>query len=420
MEFAKSSELLMDQFIKDFSKVKIKKNAIQQRRLDNVLKILYREIISAEKYVSLLTAVGELKTELLDKSSDAFPNCSLLDSHFVVSPARSYVEKHLSGYVVYKTKILDREIEIYFGLLTKDDYDNMHKFDKYVRKMLVWLKIASRYSSDRCAKKMKVFCLLTPFKKMLPVNQFKVVSPDHCNSAVTTSCVGEGEILIYREEEMIKVFIHETFHLLGLDFSDLPTTSLNRRLRGLFPIKSEYNVYEAYAEFWASIANAALCSYGLLDDIHDEKQFLLYCDFCIQFEQIFSLFQCVKLLDFMGLRYTNLYSNDCVSRSVRKYLYKEKTNAFAYYVIKANLLYFCDPFMQWCLKNNTSLLSFNKSVSHMDKFYRFIEEHYKRQNFLDDIERMQRFLKTVKAKRAYQNPNTLTKTMRMSVCELTM
>ncbi len=73
MEFAKSSELLMDQFIKDFSKVKIKKNAIQQRRLDNVLKILYREIISAEKYVSLLMAVGELKTELLDKSSDAFP-----------------------------------------------------------------------------------------------------------------------------------------------------------------------------------------------------------------------------------------------------------------------------------------------------------------------------------------------------------
>ena len=39
MEFAKSSELLMDQFIKDFRKVKIKKNAIQQRRLDNVLKI---------------------------------------------------------------------------------------------------------------------------------------------------------------------------------------------------------------------------------------------------------------------------------------------------------------------------------------------------------------------------------------------
>lgn len=419
MEFTKNSESLMDFFINDFPTLKIKRTALQQKRLDNILGILYNEIKSGERYVDLLLTLGEIKTEILsDRTSEKYPSCDLLSSHFVTSSARDYVSKHLSGYLVYKVRMVDREVYIYFGLLTGDDHDNMSKFDMYVKRMLTWLRMASRYSHRDCGKTLKVFCFLTPFKKVLPSNQFNVISADNCNSAVTTSCVRDGEILIYREEEFIKVFIHETFHLLGLDFSGLPTATLNKRLRTLFPIKSQYNAFESYSEFWASIMNALFCAYNLLDKEDDEKQFLLYSDFCIQFEQIFSLFQCVKVLDFMGMRYSNLYETDNVSRSVRKYLFKEKTNVFAYYVMKANLLYFCSEFMHWCSKNNTNLLCFRKTMPHLDKFFEFVEGHYKRKRFLDSLEDMQSFLKSAKRRRAYTKCNTLTKTMRMSLCEL--
>ena len=36
--------------------------------------------------------------------------------------------------------------------------------------------------------------------------------------------------------------------------------------------------------------------------------FLLYLDFILHYEKIFSLFQCTKVLDYMGLTYENLLS----------------------------------------------------------------------------------------------------------------
>ena len=73
-----------------------------------------------------------------------------------------------------------------------------------------------------------------------------MISENHCNSAVTTSCTPHGEIILYRTEEFIKVFIHETFHTLGLDFSNMPLTSFNKKVRQIFPINSEFNLFEAY------------------------------------------------------------------------------------------------------------------------------------------------------------------------------
>ena len=82
-----------------------------------------------------------------------------------------------------------------------------------------------------------------------------------------------------------------------------------------------------------------LISAYFLTDKKEEEEFYLYSEFCIRFEQIFSLFQMIKILDFMGLTYRNLYDNDNISNSIRRYLFKEKTNVFAYYIIKNVLLY---------------------------------------------------------------------------------
>ena len=71
-----------------------------------------------------------------------------------------------------------------------------------------------------------------------------------------------------------------------------------------------------------------------------------------------------KVLKFMGMTYTQLYSRDIEMGNsiVRKYLYREKTNVFAYYIIKTVLLYFHVQFMNWCdIHNGLLLIKFRQT-----------------------------------------------------------
>ena len=122
----------------------------------------------------------------------------------------------------------------------------------------------------------------------------------------------------------------------------------------------------------------------------------------------------------MGLNYKNLFSNDSVSNGIRRYLFKEKTNVFAYYIIKNLLLYFNVDFLIWCKQHNNNLITFNKNTSTLDSFIEFINSKYNNKDLLKDVETMQKFLKKQQGSRAEAKHNKLTKTMRMSLCELSL
>ena len=154
-------------------------------------------------------------------------------------------------------------------------------------------------------KKITINLYLTNIKKTLPKNQIKTLNEENCNSALTYACAGE-EVLVFREEEWKKVLIHELFHSLCLDFSGISYLLLKDKIKDLLKVKSDYEISEAYAEYWATILNSCFVSFDILDDKEDYEQFALYSEFCIQFERIFSMFQLVKVLDYMGLRYKDL------------------------------------------------------------------------------------------------------------------
>jgi hypothetical protein len=65
-------------------------------------------------------------------------------------------------------------------------------------------------------------------------------------------------IYIFRKEEWFKVFIHETFHSLGLDFARMPEESANQALFSIFPVRCDYRFYEAYTETWATILHSLI------------------------------------------------------------------------------------------------------------------------------------------------------------------
>ena len=72
---------------------------------------------------------------------------------------------------------------------------------------------------------------------MLPERNTEILDTNHVNTAFAYQCSPEGEIVIYREEEWMKVFIHETFHSFGLDLNQQSVQILKSKIKNLFDVQ---------------------------------------------------------------------------------------------------------------------------------------------------------------------------------------
>jgi len=193
----------------------------------------------------------------------------------------------------------------------------------------------------------------------------------------------------------------------------------------LFPVKSEVNLYEAYTEFWAEIINACFCSFYSIKNKKNIGEFLSYVDLYINFERTYSCFQLVKTLNFMGLKYSDLYLNNNKSKLLRENMYKENSIpiVLSYYVIKCILMNNFNGFLMWCKTHNFSLLQFNKTIANQIEFCRFIEQNYKTRDMLRSISYMDSLYNNIireksDNKKANKSFKYLMTNMRMSICEL--
>ena len=282
----------------------------------------------------------------------------------------------------------------------------------------MWLYILNEYASKQCASNLIVYFYFTSLEKRLPTSNINILDENHVNTAFTTTCPKDSEIVVYRKEEWFKVFIHESFHNFALDFSDMNNIDCNSRILDIFPVQSEVNLYESYTEFWAEIMNALFCSFVSLKDKNNVEDFLSNSEFFINFERTYSFFQLTKTLGFMGLSYTDLFSKNIHRKVLRETLYKEKTNVLSYYVIKTILMNNYQDFLFWCTKNNLSLLQFKKTLKNQIEYCKFIEKNYKKDTMLEGVEQSQKFLNILYSKNKKINDNYILSNLRMSICEL--
>lgn len=423
MKFSEQSERYISFFLQDFTNCNFKKTPREQNEIDTVFSKLYHDIHKSDKYITYTKKMEDcfrvdiMKINLVHQ----IPKPALFRSHSIPSNIKKAIDTTATYHLQYKCTMGRRKITIHFILTDATEVLDLEKYEQYVHLMLIWLNMIKLYSiSGNCAERLNIFVYFASIEKKLPDNQIDVIGTNHVNTAITTSCTKIGDIIIYRREEWFKVFIHETFHTLGLDFSTMNLESLHKDLHVLFPIKSSINAYEAYAETWARILNVLFCSYNLLEDKDNKKTFLLYADFGMQLERIFTIFQCVKVLGFMGLKYENLHTMNQVSETMRLYLYKENTNIFAYYVLTAIFLSNYSAFLKWCDVHNTSLLGFTKTHHNLNSFEELIKYNYNNSVFLERITCMEKFLKNIRMRKAKggEKKTNLLKTMRMSIMEL--
>ena len=251
---------------------------------------------------------------------------------------------------------------------------------KYMKKIYLWFYLVDRYPNPKCSKHVNVYIHLTPFTKRIPTDG-SPIDQINANTAFTTFCSSSTDIHVYRIEEWFKVLIHESFHNLGLEFSPFITEAINRIILEMFPVKSQVNLGESYAEIWAELINCAIVSYLTSRDKTNHTGMLARLDSFLDIETKFSLVQCAKVLKHNRMKYSDFFSSSSAARQ----LYAENTNVLSYYVIKSILMYHKNDFIAWCVSNNKNTLDFQKTPANINRYCELIRKLYRKPDFLHNI-----------------------------------
>ena len=292
-----------------------------------------------------------------------------------------------------------------------------------------------------------------------------VLKPIHINGGVSDLCQPSGRVIVYRKEEWFKVFIHETMHNYGLDFAEMDIGEANGLLHKIFTIQKSVKIYESYCEIWARVMNVVFETYfdinsrakfssrttrkNFIDNLklnentgggegresreisetsiksaRNRKKFIKQFYNYLQYESLFSIFQSIKILNYMGLDYNIITNCTDSNYMIAKKLYKEETNAFAYYVVVSILLSSFNNFILWCIDNNTNIIQFKKNKNNINNFVKFIYKNYKKNEILNTITELEIRLESIDSgtetgetgeTNQINKHNEMLKTMRMTI-----
>jgi hypothetical protein len=109
------------------------------------------------------------------------------------------------------------------------------------------------------------------------------------------------------------------------------------------------------------------------------KQMLFY-------EGMFSTWQCVKILNHNQLSYEQLYDEKYAAT------YKEKTQGFAYYVLKSIYMVHVSQFIHFCATQSSSpglQFQFQLTAETIDKYTKIIEDNHDSAKYMNGIDIME-------------------------------
>ncbi len=330
----------------------------------------------------------------------------------------------------------DKNICVYFILPLHPDEIHMADskkiedfFTECIRRVYIWLCICYKHTRENCSDNLSVYIYMSDHYKLLPETKEEVIHWIHANTAFTTSCVKNAEIMVCRQEEWYKCFIHETFHCMGLDFSSYPNQyELSKKyIMEIFPLhNSPVLLFESYCEMNAEIINLIFYIYMNYSDTINKgngkgntkttsQPMIFYKLFKekLLYEQLFSIFQCVKVLHHYNIKYSDLHlsSLECVEKRQN---YREETNILSYYILKSIYMYSLDDFLLWMLEHNglSHTFQYNNTETNTFHFCQIIKRHYLDPEYLKHIDFMEKWWEVPK------NNTIETRSLRMSLHEL--
>ena len=310
----------------------------------------------------------------------------------VVQTKRSIPTTDLEGNVYFDASIIDEIQRKYTHTVVFEYHDTIHikllfhflsnsgkhNLEKYKDIMLSWLLLLKRYETPSCVKTVEVDMYLTQFKKKLKesTSNYRGGSKQdvlvplggyNVNTGFTQRCAkynkGNGNIVLYREEDLLKVFFHESMHLFNMEFHDTGEYSARKIIR----IDSDINIFESYCETWARLINIL---YYSIYYPNKDLQLLMIA------EALYSLKQAIKVLNYYRLSVEDIHDN--IEKVGTQFT--EKSNVYSYYIVTAMLLTHPDNFLTFCRTFNVNTLKFNKK--HLNKYIHLLESILKSRNII--------------------------------------
>lgn len=348
------------------------------------------------------------------------PRPETFSDKFLSREMRECIKNDSKKIITFECKINQRDIRIFFILFKYHcSEDSVSYYKMYARRVFIWLRMISLKSS--CVESLDIYIYLTPFKKQLPENKSEVIGPINANTGYTYRCEKKNEIVIYRQEEWFKVLLHETMHAFGNDFDKEEDYNSAMDLRKIFSLPQDINIQmsETYAEIWARIMNVAFQTYFKNPpslESRTAKQFKKNFEFYLNLESIFSLYQCIKILDFVGVNYEVLIDESENSKRMMRSFYRENTHVFAYYVLTSILLHNHGDFLSWCMKKNGHGLDIFRVKATQHEFVELIAACYKKNDLLQKIvETEKKVVRDFEKASSSISDNQLVTTLRMTI-----
>lgn len=188
----------------------------------------------------------------------------------------------------------------------------------------------------------------TSLQKVLPEDQCSLLSFNEVNGGYSwkegeggaRNARDTGKVVIYREEEALKIIIHEFIHLSDMDIHVNSNEALKKELRKqgvkFLNVEESQRPAETYVELIAEIINVAVYTQG------ERIRFYKYLDI----ERKFSILQTAKLLDYCSYVDFTVFNEGKGSKKI-----PQRTNAVNYHITKAALFFSLGEVLEFFIRH---------------------------------------------------------------------
>lgn len=373
----------------EFLNIPIKNKSAEKKVIGN----LYNDLYISYKKVNRLMNSDKISISTIPVNThNDLPYTDLLDSFYCIKEIKKDIYEKTTRVIVYNLTLKNMKITIYLNDVTNEQNITKH----IMLHVFSMIDLLLEYTTGNNSKKtLTIYLYLSDNEKILPNMNVMPLGVENVNTAVTYSCSEHGQILIFRKEEWLKCLIHELFHSLCLDFVSMHLSdTIKTSLKKIFCVESEYALSETYNEWWATNLNCLLFSFMMLDKKNKKKECLQLYKVCLLTEQMFSMFQITKILNYMNMNYSMLIDKS-VNSKIKQNLYKEKTNVLCYYIIKGVLLFYNNETIKFFKQNNASLLNFDKTPQTIKRFLKLIEDFHDKKLIVNVLKKYKVFFDKV-------------------------
>lgn len=248
-----------------------------------------------------------------------------------------FTSKKIQDHIINKLKY-GYEITYFNNTIIYFTSKKLNSIPRLIKHMIFIIVILKKLFKRKYSQKLIYF--ETNKKKQFPqknainLSKQNVLNPDNVNTAVTFIDLHKnGNIILYRKEEAIKVLIHELIHSNLID-EKLIFTNKNSEFTKLFCTNYKILLNEAFTETMACIINIMII---YIINKSKSKSNVELNDMFIN-EYNYSNYVCSKIKTYYNIdKITNIVKKNSKTKNCINY-FPQQTNVLSYYFLKNILL----------------------------------------------------------------------------------